>query len=83
MNISCLCSRSLTSTEQRYKRFFNKCQSLTAPIQKPKSICVELNVRLYSHQQMNTNFRRFKTLALRTMADDAFKVDVNDATSIV
>ena len=31
---------------------------------------------------MNTHFRRFKTLALRTMADDAFKVDVNDATSI-
>ena len=31
---------------------------------------------------MNTNFRRFKTLALRTMAGDALKVDVNDATSI-
>ena len=31
---------------------------------------------------MNTNFRRFKTLALRTMAGDVLKVDVNDATSI-
>ena len=31
---------------------------------------------------MNTNFRRFKTLALRTMAGDALKVDVNDVTSI-
>ena len=30
---------------------------------------------------MDTNFRRFKTLALRTMAGDALKVDVNDATS--
>ena len=29
---------------------------------------------------MNTNFRRFKTLALRTMAGEALKVDVNDAT---
>ena len=29
---------------------------------------------------MNTNFRRFKTLALRTMAADALKVDVNDTT---
>ena len=32
---------------------------------------------------MNTNFRRFKTLALQTMSDNALKVDVNDATSIV
>ena len=31
---------------------------------------------------MNTNFRRFKTLALQTMAGDALKVDVSDATSI-
>ena len=31
-------------------------------------------------KQMNTNFRRFKTLALQTMAGDALKVDVNDAT---
>ena len=30
---------------------------------------------------MSTNFRRFKTLALLTMAGDALKVDVNDATS--
>ena len=32
---------------------------------------------------MNTNFRRFKTLALRIMAGDALKVDVNDATSFL
>ena len=32
---------------------------------------------------MDTNFRRFKTLALRTMADDSLKVDVNDTTLIV
>ena len=82
MNISCSCSGSLTSTERRYQRFFDKRQSLKARIQKPKRICVELNVRLYSHQQMNTNFKRFKKLALLTMADDALKVDVNDATSI-
>ena len=31
---------------------------------------------------MNTNSRSYKTLVLRTMADDALKVDVNDATSI-
>ena len=30
---------------------------------------------------MNTNFRRFKTLAFQTMAGDALKVDVSDATS--
>ena len=30
---------------------------------------------------MNSNFRRFKTLALRTAAGGALKVDVNDATS--
>ena len=30
---------------------------------------------------MNTNLRRLKTLALRTTADDALKIDVNDATS--
>ena len=30
---------------------------------------------------MNANLRRFNTLALRTMAGDALKVDVNDATS--
>ena len=82
MNISCSCSGSLTSKERRCQRFFHKRQSLKARIHKPKIICVQLNVRLYSHQQMNTHFRRFKTLALRTMADDTFKVDVNDATSI-
>ena len=80
--ISCSCSGSLTSTERRYQRVFDKRQSLKARIHKPKSICVELNVRLYSQQQMNTNFGRFKTIALRTMADDALKVDVTDATSI-
>ena len=31
---------------------------------------------------MNTNFRRFKMIALRTMAGDALKDDVNDAGSI-
>ena len=31
---------------------------------------------------MNTHFRRFKMLALRTMAGDALKDDVNDTTSI-
>ena len=30
---------------------------------------------------MNTHFRRFKMLALRTMAGDVLKDDVNDATS--
>ena len=30
---------------------------------------------------MKTNFRKFKTLAVRKMAGDALKVDVNDATS--
>ena len=30
---------------------------------------------------MNTTFRRFKTLALRTMAGEALKVGVKDATS--
>ena len=62
--------------------FFEKRRSLKSCIQKPKSICVELNVRKYSHH-MNTNFRRFKTLALRTIADNVLKVDIHDATSIV
>ena len=31
---------------------------------------------------MNTNCRRFKMLAQRTMAGDALKDDVNDSTSI-
>ena len=30
---------------------------------------------------MNTNFRRYKMLALRTMAGDKLKDDVNNATS--
>ena len=30
---------------------------------------------------MNTHFRKSKTLELRTMAGDALKVDVNEATS--
>ena len=42
---SCSCSGSLTSTERRYQRFSDKRQSLKARIHKPKSICVELNVR--------------------------------------
>ena len=32
---------------------------------------------------MNTDCRLFKTLALQTMAGDAFKVDVSDATSFL
>ena len=32
---------------------------------------------------MSTNFRRFKMLALRTMAGEALKDEVNDATSFV
>ena len=32
---------------------------------------------------MNTNLRRFKMLAMRTMAGDAFKDDINDATSFL
>ena len=63
--------------------FFDKRQSLKARKHKTKSICVELIVRYYSHQQMNTNFRRFKMLALRTIAGDALKDYVNDATSLV
>ena len=43
--ISCSCSGSLTSTERRYHRFFDKRQSLKVCIHTPKSICVELNVR--------------------------------------
>ena len=79
--ISCSCSRSLTSTERGHQHFFDKRQSLKARIHKLKSICGELNVRLYSHRQMNTNFGRFKTLALRIMSGKAIKVDVNDVTS--
>ena len=45
MKISCSCSGSLTPKERRYQRFFDKRQSLKARIHKPKSICVELNVR--------------------------------------
>ena len=43
--ISCSCRGMLTWTERRYQRFFDKRQSLKAGIHKPKSICVELNVR--------------------------------------
>ena len=43
--ISCTCSGLLISTDRRYQRFSDKRQSLKAPIHKPKSICVELNVR--------------------------------------
>ena len=38
-------SGSLTSTGRRHQRFFDKRQSLKAGVHKPKSICVELNVR--------------------------------------
>ena len=43
--ISCSCRGSLKSTERRYQRFFYRRQILKARTQKPKSICVELNVR--------------------------------------
>ena len=59
-----------TSTERRYQRcFFYKRQY--ARKYKTKSICVELIVRYYSHQQMNTKFIKLKMLRLRTMAGDA------------
>ena len=45
MNVSCSCRGSLTSTERRYQRLFDKRQSLKVRIQKTKSICVELYVR--------------------------------------
>ena len=61
---------------------FNR-QSLKARIRETKSICVELNVRKYSHQQMDTNFGRYKTLALRKMAGDELNDDVNNATSFL
>ena len=32
---------------------------------------------------MNANFRRFKTVALQTMACDALKVDVSDAEDFI
>ena len=41
---------------------------------------VDFNVRYHLHQQMDTNFGRFKILALRTMAGDEVKDDVNNAT---
>ena len=61
--------------------FFGKRQSLQARKHKTKSICVELIVRYHSHHQMNTHFRRFKMLTLRTMAGDTLKDYVNDVTS--
>ena len=62
---------------------FDKRQSLKARKHKVKSICVVLFIRFYSHQQMNTQFRRLKMLTLRTMAGDALKDYVNDVTSLV
>ena len=41
-----------------------------------------LNFMLNNKQQMNTNFRRFKMLALLTMAGEALKDDVDDAMSL-
>ena len=60
---------------------FDKRQSLKAHVHNIKTTCVKLYVRQYSHQQMNTIFRKFKMLALRTMAGDAHNCDVNDVTS--
>ena len=57
--------------------------NLKARKHKTKSICVKFIVRYHSHQQMNTNFRRFKTLTLRNMAGDKLKDYVDDATSLV
>ena len=60
--------------------FFDKRQYLKARIHETDGIFVDLIVRLHSNQQMNT-FRRFKMLALRTMAGDELKDGVNNATS--
>ena len=61
--------------------FFHKCQSIGARIHKTKGICVELIVRKCSHHHMNTHFRRFKMLALQTMAGEELKNDDTNATS--
>ena len=61
--------------------FFDKRKYLKARIHETEGIFVDFIVRLHSHQQMNTNFRRFKMLALRTMAGDELKDGVNNATS--
>ena len=66
--------------ELRYQRFFfDKHQSLKAHIHKTKSIGVELKML---DSSTCTSKRRFKKLPLRTMAGDALKDEVNDATSI-
>ena len=67
--------------ERRYRCFSYERQSLKARIHETKGIFVDLNVRYHSHQQMDTNFGRFKILALRTMAGDEVKDDVNNVTS--
>ena len=66
--------------ERRYRHFFDKRQALKARKQETKGIFVDLNVRYHSHQQMDTNFGRFKMLALRNMAGDEVKDDVNNVT---
>ena len=62
-------------TERRYQRYFYKRRSLKACIHKLR--VPVLNLML---EQMNTNFRRFKLIVWRTMAGDALKDNVNDAT---
>ena len=61
--------------------FFDKNQSLKVHIHKTKSTCVELNVKYYAHQQMNTISRRFTMLEPLKMSGDMLKDYINDATS--
>ena len=67
--------------ERIYRRFFVKRQSLKARKHETKRIFDDFNVRQHSHKRMDTNFGRFRMLALRTMADEELKDDVNNATS--
>ena len=67
----------------KISKSFDKHQTLKARIRETNGICVELNVRKYSYQQMDTHFGRFKMLALRRMAWDELKFDVNNATSFL
>ena len=60
---------------------FDKRQSLKARKHETKGIFDDFNVRQHSHQWMDTNFGRFRMLALRIMAGEGLKDDVNNATS--
>ena len=46
----------LHQPERIYRSFFYKRQFLKACIRETKGICVELNVRKYSYQQMDISF---------------------------